>query len=99
MESSGTAYNGSRGTRSRHDDSGGTPAGTLTDARESEVRFRFTNSAAVRDVFPRDIGERTLFVVDTADDGEADYEVRLIGLNNPGYGALRPLDTYEYRII
>jgi hypothetical protein len=73
----------------------------LRDGRESEVRFRFTNTAAVRDAFPTDIEKLTLLVVDRVDDHEADFEVRLLGRRDPGYAALRPSGDgpYEYRIV
>ncbi len=73
----------------------------IRDERQSEVRFRFTNAAAVRDTFPTDIEELTLFVVDRVDDSNVDYEVRLVGRRDPSYAALRPADggTYEYTAI
>jgi hypothetical protein len=73
----------------------------IRDERESEARFRFTSTAAVRDAFPTDINELTLFVVDPVDDGTVDYEVRLIGRNDPGYSASLPTGDrdYEYRIV
>ena len=44
----------------------------ICDGRESEVRFRFTNTAAVRSAFPTDIDDLTVLVVDRVDDLEAD---------------------------
>ncbi len=73
----------------------------IRDGRETEVRFRFANTAAVRDNFPRNIDELTVLVVDRADDDEADFEVRLVGRGDAGYAGLRPGDdrNYEYRIV
>jgi hypothetical protein len=73
----------------------------IRDGQETEVRFRFANAAAVRQAFPADIEEHTVLVVDRTDDDEADYEVRLVGPNDPEYAALSPTDggPYEYRIV
>ena len=73
----------------------------IRGGRETEFRFRFANTAAVRDTFPRDIEEHTILVVDQADDDEADFEIRLVGRQDPGYAGLHPTTdrNYEYRIV
>jgi hypothetical protein len=71
----------------------------IRDGRESEVRFRFASTGAVRSAFPKDIEELTVMVVDRVDDLDADFEVRLVGKADPGYSALRPVGDYEYRVV
>lgn len=74
----------------------------IRGGRQTEVRFRFANTRAVRDVFPRDIEELTLVVIDQVeDDSSVDYEVQLISRNDPAYKALAPTGdrNYEYRFF
>jgi HKD family nuclease len=73
----------------------------IRDGRQTERRFEFANTSAVRDAFPTDIAEDTVIVVDRAEDLEADFEVRLVRRGDPGYSDVRPAggENAEYKIV